>query len=83
MAGTGDLAWMEGVTPAGPSWRRISAGPRRGNLEEKKEPAVLPTPGLPSLSSGEGWMPGCGRSEEHTSELQSLTTISYAVFCLK
>src|SRR6187455_3891223 len=31
---------------------------------------------------------GCGskastRSEEHTSELQSLITISYAVFCLK
>src|SRR5881396_1908228 len=24
-----------------------------------------------------------GRSEEHTSELQSLRTISYAVFCLK
>src|SRR5881628_4093238 len=24
-----------------------------------------------------------GRSEEHTSELQSLTDISYAVFCLK
>ena len=23
-----------------------------------------------------------GRSEEHTSELQSLTAISYAVFCL-
>src|SRR3546814_8440270 len=30
-------------------------------------------------------MPGrlCGRSEEHTSELQSLMRISYAVFCLK
>src|SRR6058998_3992096 len=30
--------------------------------------------------------PSCthsGRSEEHTSELQSLITISYAVFCLK
>src|SRR3546814_6814956 len=30
--------------------------------------------------------PGCvavGRSEEHTSELQSLMRISYAVFCLK
>src|SRR3546814_3367907 len=31
--------------------------------------------------------PGCGalvpRSEEHTSELQSLLRISYAVFCLK
>src|SRR3546814_18316379 len=28
-----------------------------------------------------GW--GMGRSEEHTSELQSLMRISYAVFCLK
>src|SRR3546814_9169628 len=27
--------------------------------------------------------PGRGRSEEHTSELQSLMRISYAVFCLK
>src|SRR3546814_10625789 len=27
--------------------------------------------------------PGCFRSEEHTSELQSLMRISYAVFCLK
>src|SRR3546814_5996186 len=26
---------------------------------------------------------GCRRSEEHTSELQSLMCISYAVFCLK
>src|SRR3546814_9265942 len=26
---------------------------------------------------------GCGRSEEHTSELQSLMRNSYAVFCLK
>src|SRR3546814_243569 len=33
-----------------------------------------------------GWFPGGGRldrSEEHTSELQSLMRISYAVFCLK
>src|SRR3546814_10775373 len=27
--------------------------------------------------------PAVGRSEEHTSELQSLMRISYAVFCLK
>src|SRR3546814_10066644 len=27
--------------------------------------------------------PGTARSEEHTSELQSLMRISYAVFCLK
>src|SRR3546814_5226121 len=31
-----------------------------------------------------GWMaPTAARSEEHTSELQSLMRISYAVFCLK
>src|SRR5213076_3646833 len=29
------------------------------------------------------WEPKGARSEEHTSELQSLPTISYAVFCLK
>src|SRR3546814_7004448 len=30
-----------------------------------------------------GHHPAIGRSEEHTSELQSLMRISYAVFCLK
>src|SRR3546814_9572160 len=34
--------------------------------------------------SGAGKLhPVCRRSEEHTSELQSLMRISYAVFCLK
>src|SRR3546814_1071244 len=32
---------------------------------------------------GDGTDDGTGRSEEHTSELQSLMRISYAVFCLK
>src|SRR3546814_8169324 len=42
-----------------------------------------------SLGTGEVWMyhvsggAGVPRSEEHTSELQSLMRISYAVFCLK
>src|SRR3546814_8528803 len=37
-----------------------------------------------SLPSGAGVYPqGDRRSEEHTSELQSLMRISYAVFCLK
>src|SRR3546814_1541957 len=31
----------------------------------------------------DGRQPASGRSEEHTSELQSLMRISYAVFCLK
>src|SRR3546814_4457662 len=35
------------------------------------------------IDGGE-WLKGAGqRSEEHTSELQSLMRISYAVFCLK
>src|SRR3546814_3766550 len=37
-------------------------------------PAPAPCPSVP---------PGGDRSEEHTSELQSLMRISYAVFCLK
>src|SRR3546814_3651178 len=32
---------------------------------------------------GSNWVVGVVRSEEHTSELQSLMRISYAVFCLK
>src|SRR3546814_7556838 len=37
---------------------------------------------LPALEVDRG-EDGQGRSEEHTSELQSLMRISYAVFCLK
>src|SRR3546814_5611129 len=33
--------------------------------------------------AGRGFYDWAGRSEEHTSELQSLMRISYAVFCLK
>src|SRR3546814_14126200 len=37
------------------------------------------------LRGARRWLTGAlgGRSEEHTSELQSLMRISYAVFCLK
>src|SRR3546814_5362244 len=38
-----------------------------------------PTPG----SAAHCWPPAMRRSEEHTSELQSLMRNSYAVFCLK
>src|SRR3546814_3316459 len=37
---------------------------------------------LPALSDATADRRPCGRSEEHTSELQSLMRISYAVFCL-
>src|SRR3546814_6028590 len=41
------------------------------------------TMGSPSPSMGEGYGALSRRSEEHTSELQSLMRSSYAVFCLK
>src|SRR3546814_4392661 len=39
--------------------------------------------GLFVLHNDQDVLPETGRSEEHTSELQSLMRISYAVFCLK
>src|SRR5881628_4103855 len=48
-----------------------SRGPRREITTPSTSPAM--EPGAATRS----------RSEEHTSELQSLTDISYAVFCLK
>src|SRR3546814_3476572 len=45
-------------------------------------PAALPGPRL-SAGGADRQPDGRPRSEEHTSELQSLMRISYAVFCLK
>src|SRR3546814_5427390 len=68
----------------------------RGNKQHKLLPHVRVvsyslssiTTKYPNLalkpSQGGPWASTCGcRSEEHTSELQSLMRISYAVFCLK
>src|SRR3546814_4284977 len=41
------------------------------------------SPCSPGASSSPSGPRMCTRSEEHTSELQSLMRISYAVFCLK
>src|SRR3546814_7879752 len=38
---------------------------------------------MASINRKPSTRPGITRSEEHTSELQSLMRISYAVFCLK
>src|SRR3546814_4117794 len=72
-------------------WRTSSSSPERGGgpprsdgggvgtlrPDERFRPLRQPC-GLPPPRSGEEL-----RSEEHTSELQSLMRISYAVFCLK
>src|SRR3546814_3719567 len=71
--------------------------PEIRRAEESRHPVpllILPLAGSPASRPGRGgprpgsrpavppW-PTRQRSEEHTSELQSLMRISYAVFCLK
>src|SRR3546814_6034443 len=61
-------------------------------IRDSSQPAASParsSPALPGRTSLHRALPGStgqqrgARSEEHTSELQSLMRISYAVFCLK
>src|SRR3546814_8460271 len=50
------------------------------------DPGAAVRGGVAAVVAGElvkGALPRSRRSEEHTSELQSLMRISYAVFCLK
>src|SRR3546814_10130241 len=62
-------------TPQGSALTPIS---QFRHLATMRASVVLPTPRVPVSR-----IAGCSRSEEHTSELQSLMRISYAVFCLK
>src|SRR3546814_1673612 len=57
-------------------------------LGQLRMPACKVTLGLTEMNPAQAATAGAaslviGRSEEHTSELQSLMRISYAVFCLK
>src|SRR3546814_7306339 len=51
-----------------------------GDLDDRIRTASITFGRAPHVALAAG---GPGRSEEHTSELQSLMRISYAVFCLK
>src|SRR3546814_7385256 len=70
-----------------PGTRRIDAirGPSISEIEGQPQLGSTMTGclGWPSISEIEADRTVCVRSEEHTSELQSLMRISYAVFCLK
>src|SRR3546814_3635101 len=59
---------------------RAGAHTRTGRAESRFFQAHRPAP---SRRYRAGTLHRTGRSEEHTSELQSLMRISYAVFCLK
>src|SRR3546814_3104753 len=67
--------WEE-LLDRGPSWRRKAA---RGLVQLPEQERAWLLEVTPSRHMDEI----AGRSEEHTSELQSLMRISYAVFCLK
>src|SRR3546814_2004282 len=65
-----------GSAPGGDPGRRR----RRGRQASGADPGAAPAAKRSLLPRPAG---ARGRSEEHTSELQSLRRISYAVFCLK
>src|SRR3546814_1886737 len=54
-----------------------------GVLDKQKNLLTDLTPPDIAVLRSDGTISGGMRSEEHTSELQSLMRISYAVFCLK
>src|SRR3546814_10838937 len=69
---------------------RASGERRRAGHHDQREHGEEGEGGGPAVGGDEGLaerhheaLPGRARSEEHTSELQSLMRISYAVFCLK
>src|SRR3546814_5547338 len=55
----------------------------RRQLALSRQPRLRREQGLRAAVFAESALRPAGRSEEHTSELQSLMRISYAVFCLK
>src|SRR3546814_1082561 len=66
------LPWAQQLVAAAEALGQAAGtarGPLKGELRLGAIPASMPATGI--------------RSEEHTSELQSLMRISYAVFCLK
>src|SRR3546814_9979655 len=85
---TGVAAWARPQPPAS-SPRRSTASARRGRAARRSSRAACASHAGRSPRGGTSmwwkWTPPRtpGRSEEHTSELQSLMRISYAVFCLK
>src|SRR3546814_9453640 len=85
-----DAAWKKRLTPFQYKVLREAATERpfTSPLNDEHRAGIFACAGcaLPLYSSRTKFESGTGwpsRSEEHTSELQSLMRISYAVFCLK
>src|SRR3546814_2602806 len=80
-----DLAPRRAELEAGFAQRRPHHVLERAHLVQNRTPRHQERSPLPALSALNVnlLVPARARSEEHTSELQSLMRISYAVFCLK
>src|SRR3546814_3763104 len=78
-----EAALADGLREQGRTLALIPDIIRRLDAQLPRKGAAPPGPPLPDIPLM--WEPGEKRirSEEHTSELQSLMRISYAVFCLK
>src|SRR3546814_2980135 len=74
------------VQPENSHARQITRFPRTARLPRLRHGVRYrryPAGQALARQHGAPYEDGLGRSEEHTSELQSLMRISYAVFCLK
>src|SRR3546814_1796307 len=78
LPGRADRHLLGGAVPLRRVERNTASVPRRRTLQ-----GIHPVGRGYAPDAGDGGMRGVSRSEEHTSELQSLMRISYAVFCLK
>src|SRR3546814_7418310 len=91
------MIYLNDVAEGGATWfptAGIRVAPKRGLLLAWNNMKPDGTPNEMTLHEGmpvekgvkyiiTKWFREASRSEEHTSELQSLMRISYAVFCLK
>src|SRR3546814_967106 len=79
--------FMEPRPRGNDEWWRVQWASGRPQFFDLSTSLFLAIHGIIARSSAPTFSIGCSaaslRSEEHTSELQSLMRISYAVFCLK
>src|SRR3546814_1405542 len=72
-----------GATTLDTGWLNAPINGKGGDVYGLEVQFTKTFPSLPAPFDGLGVILNYARSEEHTSELQSLMRISYAVFCLK
>src|SRR3546814_3016479 len=78
---------IRGISVPGNGWQATLSSPyANGRFDLRSVGRMVWVRGFPRSPSAGCWLGirrGVTRSEEHTSELQSLMRNSYAVFCLK